>query len=104
MPHFEHVTQITIRTLEGGCPNGVKPERKTGRRQKEVILHTKDRTVKLKLVKKRPVSRKGKKIYTDDVIASPRFVGTFFRYKRGRTEVPQMPTPLMRQRMPFSAL
>jgi hypothetical protein len=30
MPQIENVTQIIIRTLEGGRPNGVKHERKTG--------------------------------------------------------------------------
>jgi hypothetical protein len=30
MPHIEHGTQITMRTLNGGRPNGVSHERKTG--------------------------------------------------------------------------
>jgi hypothetical protein len=30
MPQIENVTQITIRVLEGGHPNGDKHERKTG--------------------------------------------------------------------------
>jgi hypothetical protein len=30
MPHIENVTQIIIRALEGGRPNGVKHENKTG--------------------------------------------------------------------------
>jgi transposase-like protein len=28
IPHLENVTQIKLRTPEGGCPNGVKHERK----------------------------------------------------------------------------
>jgi hypothetical protein len=30
MPQIENVTQIKIRMLEGGHPNGVKHERETG--------------------------------------------------------------------------
>jgi hypothetical protein len=33
MPQIENVTQIKIRVLEGGYPNGVKHERKTGGNQ-----------------------------------------------------------------------
>jgi ribosomal protein S7 len=33
VPQIENVTQITIRTLEGGHPNVVKHERKTGGNQ-----------------------------------------------------------------------
>ena len=30
MPQIENVTQIKLRMPQGGCPNGVKHERKTG--------------------------------------------------------------------------
>jgi hypothetical protein len=33
MPHIENVTQIIMRTLEGGRPYGVNYERTTGRNQ-----------------------------------------------------------------------
>jgi hypothetical protein len=33
MPQIENVAQIKIRMLEGGRPNGVKHERKTGGNQ-----------------------------------------------------------------------
>jgi hypothetical protein len=41
-------------------------------------------TVKLKPRKKRPANRKGKKIYTDELIASLRLIRAFFWYKCGK--------------------
>jgi hypothetical protein len=55
--------------------------------------------VKLKPAKPRPPSRKSKKIYTDEVIASLRLVRAFFLYKCGK-----LLAPLMRQQTDYIAL
>jgi hypothetical protein len=65
----------------------------------QAVLTVKGKTVKLKPAKKRPANRKGKKIYTGEVIASLRLIWTFFRFKCGK-----LLAPLMRQQMPFMAL
>jgi hypothetical protein len=64
----------------------------------QTLLAVKGKTVKLKPPKKRPLNRKGKKIYTDEVIASLRLIWAFFWYKCGK-----LLAPLMRQHMPFIA-
>jgi hypothetical protein len=69
----------------------------------QALLVVNGETVKLKPLKKRPANRKGKKIYTDEVIASLRLIWAFFWYKCGRTEGPQLLAPLIRQQMPFIA-
>jgi hypothetical protein len=69
------------------------------RETKETVLHTKDGTVKLKPTKKRQANRKGKKIYTEEVIASLCLIWAFFWYKCGK-----LLAPLMRQQLPFIAL
>jgi hypothetical protein len=46
--------------------------------------------VKLKPKKKRPVNRKGKRIYTDEVFAAFRVVRAFFWYKCGKILAPLM--------------
>jgi hypothetical protein len=48
--------------------------------------------------KKRPATRKGKRVYTDEVIASLRLVWTFFWYKCGK-----IPAPLMRRQTGYIA-
>jgi hypothetical protein len=70
----------------------------------EALLVVNGKTVKLKPPKKRPANRKGKKIYTDEVIASLRLIWDFFWCKCGRTEGPQLLAPLMRQQMSYIAL
>ncbi|MDR0688925.1 MAG: transposase, partial [Spirochaetaceae bacterium] len=65
----------------------------------QALLVVKSKTVKLKPQKKRPPNRKGKKIYTDQVIASLRLIWAFFWYKCGK-----LLAPLIRQQMPFIAL
>jgi hypothetical protein len=55
--------------------------------------------VKLKPAKPKPANRKGKKIYTGEVIAALRLVWAFFWYKCGK-----LPGPLMRQQMDYIAL
>jgi hypothetical protein len=45
---------------------------------KEVLLYANGKAVKLKPEKKRPANRKGKRVYTDEVIAALRLVWTFF--------------------------
>jgi hypothetical protein len=64
----------------------------------QAILVVNGETVKLKPRKKRPANRKGKKIYTDEVIASIRLIWAFFWYKCGK-----LLAPLIRQQMPFIA-
>jgi hypothetical protein len=54
--------------------------------------------LKLKSAKPRPANRKGKKIYTDELIVALRLVRAFFRYKCGK-----LPAPLMRQQMDYIA-
>jgi hypothetical protein len=56
------------------------------------FLFVKGGTVKLKPAKPKPANRKGKKIYTDEVITSLRLIRAFFRYKCGK-----LPAPLMRR-------
>jgi hypothetical protein len=56
---------------------GVKPVR-------EVLASAGGKPVKLKPEKKRPATRKGKRVYTDEVIASLRLIRAFFWYKCGR--------------------
>jgi hypothetical protein len=59
----------------------------------------KGKAVKLKPTKPKHPSRKGKKIYTDEVIASLPLIRDFFRYKCGK-----LPAPLMRRQMDYIAL
>jgi hypothetical protein len=69
-----------------------------GKPVREVLVSGNGKTVKFKPEKKRPPNRKGKRIYTDEVIASLRLVWAFFWYKCGK-----ILAPLMRQQMPFIA-
>jgi hypothetical protein len=66
---------------------------------KELIVYADGEAVKLEPEKKRPANRKGKRFYTEEVIASLRLIWTFFWYKCGRTEGSQILAPLMRQQM-----
>jgi hypothetical protein len=61
---------------------------------KQAIVYMEGKAVKLKPEKKRPSNRKGKRVYTDEVIASLRQVWTFFWYKCGK-----ILAPFMRQQM-----
>jgi hypothetical protein len=54
------------------------------------------RTVRFKPEKKRPANRKGKRVYSDEVIASLRLIRAFFWYKCGK-----ILAPFMRQQMPY---
>ena len=65
---------------------------------KQVILYQKGKAIKIKPEKKRPSNRKGKRIYTDDIIAALRLVWKFFWYKCGK-----ILAPLMRQQMLYIA-
>jgi hypothetical protein len=65
---------------------------------REILIYGKGKAVKLNR-RKKPANRAGKRIYTCGVIASLRQVWIFFWYKCGRTEGPQIPASLMRQRM-----
>jgi hypothetical protein len=64
----------------------------------EVLLVVNGKAVTLKPPKKRPANRKGKKIYTDETIASLRLIWAFFWYKCGK-----LLAPFIRQQMPFIA-
>ena len=66
---------------------------------KQVMVYIHGKPIKIKPEKKRPSNRKGKRIYSDDVIAALRLVWTFFWYKCGK-----ILAPLMRQQMAFIAL
>jgi hypothetical protein len=61
---------------------------------RDLLVCTNGKTVKLKPVKKRPANRKGKRVYTEEVIASLRLVWEFFWYKCGK-----ILAPLMRHQM-----
>jgi transposase InsO family protein len=65
---------------------------------KQVMLYMDGKAVKIKPEKKRPSNRKGKRIYTDEVIRALRLVWTFFWYKCGK-----ILAPLMRQQMQYIA-
>jgi hypothetical protein len=70
---------------------GAKPVR-------QVMVYAGGKAVKLKPQKKRPVNRKRKRVYTDEVITCLRLVWTFFWYKCGK-----ILAPLMRQQMHYIA-
>ena len=61
---------------------------------KQAIVYIDGKPVKIKPEKKRPSNRKGKRIYTDEVIKALRIVWIFFWYKCGK-----ILAPLMRQQM-----
>ena len=63
---------------------------------KQVMLYIDGKPVKLKPQKKRQSNRKGKRIYTDEVIDCLRMLWTFFLFKCGKIFA-----PLMRQQMPY---
>jgi transposase InsO family protein len=65
---------------------------------KQVMLYRNGEAVKLKPEKKRPANRKGKRLYTDEVIVCLKALWAFFWYKCGK-----ILAPLMRQQMPFIA-
>jgi len=65
---------------------------------KQVTVYIGGKPVKVKPEKKRPSNRKGKRIYTDEVIDALRLVWTFLWYKCGK-----ILAPLMRQQMPYIA-
>jgi hypothetical protein len=63
---------------------------------KQVLLCIDGKPVKVKPEKKRPANRKGKRVYSDEVIDALRMVWTFFWYKCGK-----ILAPLMRQQMNY---
>jgi hypothetical protein len=65
---------------------------------REILVYGTGKAVKLKPEKKRPANRKGKRFYTDEVIASLRLIWTFFWYKCGK-----ILAPFMRQQMAYIA-
>jgi hypothetical protein len=65
---------------------------------KQVIIYGDGKAVKIKPGKKRPANRKGKRVYSDEVIAALRLVWTFFWFKCGK-----ILAPFMRQQMPSIA-
>jgi len=62
------------------------------------MIYEKGKAIKIKPEKTRPGNRKGKRIYTDDVIKCLRHVWTFFWYKCGK-----ILAPFMRQQMRYIA-
>ena len=65
---------------------------------KQVMVYVNGKAIKIKPEKKRSSNRKGKRIYTDDVITALRLVWVFFWYKCGK-----ILAPLMRQQMVYIA-
>jgi hypothetical protein len=65
---------------------------------KQVMVYGDGNAVKIKPGKKRPSNRKGKRVYTDEVIRALRLVWTFFWFKCGK-----ILAPLMRQQMAYIA-
>ena len=65
---------------------------------KQVLLYVDGKPVKIKPEKKRLSNRKGKRIYSDEVIDCLRLVWTFFWYKCGK-----ILAPLLRQQMVYIA-
>jgi len=65
---------------------------------KQVLVYMDGKTVKCKPEKKRPANRKGKRVYTDEVIVALRLVWTFFWFKCGK-----ILAPLMRRQMAYIA-
>ncbi|MDR2070130.1 MAG: hypothetical protein LBP81_01745 [Treponema sp.] len=63
---------------------------------KPVMVYAGGKAVKLKAKKKRPPNRKGKRVYTNEVIAALRLIWTFFWFKCGK-----ILAPLMGQQMPY---
>jgi hypothetical protein len=74
-----------------------------GKPVKEVLLYLDGEAVKLKPEKRRPANRKGKRVYTGEVIAALRLIWAFFWYKCGRTRGPRILAPFMRQQMRYIA-
>jgi len=66
---------------------------------KQLMAFIDGKTAKIKPEKKRPSNRKGKRVYTDEVINALRQVWTFFWFKCGK-----ILAPLMRQQMQYIAL
>ena len=65
---------------------------------KQVMIYMNGKAVKIKPEKKRPANRKGKRVYTEEVIDCLRLVWTFFWFKRWK-----ILAPLMRQQMRYIA-
>jgi hypothetical protein len=65
---------------------------------KQVMIYAKGKAVKIKPEKKRPANRKGKRLYSDDVIDCLRMVWVFFWFKCGK-----ILAPLMRQQIQYIA-
>jgi transposase InsO family protein len=70
----------------------------SGKPVKEVLLYLDGEAVKLKPEKRRPANRKGKRVYTDEVITALRLIWAFFWYKCGK-----ILAPFMRQQMKYIA-
>jgi hypothetical protein len=68
------------------------------RAPRQVLLCANGKAVKLKPQKKRPANRKGKRIYTEQLICCLRLIREFFWYKCGK-----ILAPLMREQMSFIA-
>jgi hypothetical protein len=65
---------------------------------KQIMVYLKGKAVKIKPEKKRPANRKGKRIYTDEIINCLRLIWTFFWFKCGK-----ILAPLMKQQMHYIA-
>jgi hypothetical protein len=70
----------------------------SARPAKTILIYENGKAVKFKPEKKWPANRKGKRIYTDEVISALALVWTFFWYKCGK-----ILAPLMRSQMQYIA-
>ncbi|MDR2070720.1 MAG: hypothetical protein LBP81_04815 [Treponema sp.] len=68
----------------------------------QTLLVVKGKAVKLKPAQPKPPNRAGKKIYTDEVIASLRLIWTFFWYKAVEPKVRSSWPPLSASKCPSS--
>jgi hypothetical protein len=64
-----------------GCHRKSAVRLLAARQPKQLMLYGKGRAVKIKPEKKRSSNRKGKRVYTDELIGCPRLAWTFFWYK-----------------------
>jgi hypothetical protein len=91
IPHYQKAAKKTKSVLLTECPRFTGYHRKSAIRLlhakpvREVLVLVDRKPVKLKPEQKRPAHRKGKRIYTDEVIAALRPVWIFFWYKCGKT-------------------
>jgi hypothetical protein len=100
LPRYQHASKkekmalLDEFTTLTGCHRKYAIRLLGAKQVKQVLLSIGHKPVKIKPEKKRPSNRKGKRIYSDEVITALRLVWTFFWFKCGK-----ILAPLMRQQM-----